>query len=134
MIRIAPLLLVWLLAHVARGWSQTIPSLDSIHPPERFDNVHSIPVHSDSLTSSFVIFIRKEVKLHKHIYHSEQVLILDGEGQMRLGDKSFPVRKGDIILIPQNTPHALKVTGNAPMKVLSIQSPYFDGKDRVFLE
>lgn len=113
---------------------QSIAGLDTIQPPVIWENVYSKSIHHDSLSSSFVIFIKKEVKLHKHIEHTEQVLILDGEGIMRLGEKTFPVKKGDMILIPKNTPHALKVTSAQPVKVLSVQAPFFDGKDRIFLE
>jgi mannose-6-phosphate isomerase-like protein (cupin superfamily) len=81
-----------------------------------------------------VLFIKKEVKKHKHVTHTEQVYILDGEGEMMVGDKKMKVKKGDIVLIPKNTFHSLKVTSPTPMKVLSVQSPIFDGKDRVLSE
>ena len=42
--------------------------------------------------------------------------------------------KGDIIFIPMNTVHSLKVTSSIPVKVLSVQSPRFDGKDRIFVD
>jgi len=38
---------------------------------------------------------------------------------------------GGSIFIPQNTWHYVKVTSAEPLKVLSIQAPNFDGKDRV---
>jgi len=53
---------------------------------------------------------------------------------MILGDKTIKVKKGDIIFIPKNTVHSLKVNSQTPMKVVSIQSPFFDGTDRVFIE
>lgn len=109
-------------------------SLDTIKAPKEFENVFSKPIASDSLSSSFVIFIKKEVKKHKHVTHTENVYILDGEGEMTLGDKNFKIKKGDVIFIPKNTPHSLKVTSVLPVKVLSIQSPYFDGKDRIIIE
>ena len=114
--------------------AQTNQSLDTIKAPAVYENIYSRPIASDSLVSSFVIFIKKEVKKHKHVSHSEHVYILDGEGEMLLGEKTFKVKKGDIIFIPKNTLHALKVTSATPMKVLSIQAPLFDGKDRVFAE
>ena len=98
------------------------------------DNIYNKPLFGDSLASSFVIVIKKEVKLHKHIAHSEHVVVLDGTGQMTLGDKSFEIKKGDVVFIPKNTMHAVKSTGKQPLKVLSVQSPNFDGKDRIFIE
>ncbi len=109
-------------------------SLDTIKAPLQYDAIYSKLVASDSLSSSFVIFIKKEVKKHKHLTHTEHVYILEGEGEMLLGEKTFKVKKGDMIFIPMNTPHSLKVTSSVPVKVLSVQSPYFDGKDRIFME
>lgn len=108
--------------------------LDTIKAPATFDNIYNRPIATDSLSSGFVIFIKKEVKKHKHATHTENVVILDGEGEMLLGDKTFLVKKGDMIFIPKNTIHALKVTSAVPVKVLSIQSPQFDGKDRILIE
>jgi len=114
--------------------SQSFKSADTINAPANLQNIYSRQLYSDSLASSFVIFIKKEVKAHKHISHTEHVYILDGEGEMLLNDKKIKVKKGDIIFIPKNTIHSLKTTSLFPMKVISIQSPMFDGKDRIFIE
>jgi len=113
--------------------SAQIQSLDTIKVPSVFDNIYSRVIAHDSLSSSFVIFIKKEVKKHKHVIHTENVYILDGEGEMNLGDKTFKVKKGDFIFIPMNTVHSIKVTSSIPLKVVSVQSPYFDGKDRTWI-
>lgn len=115
-------------------FSQNFQSLDTIKAPASYENIYNRPVYSDSLASSFVIFIKKEVKAHKHILHTEHVTILEGEAEMTLGDKKFTVKKGDIIFIPKNTFHSLKTTSQIPVKVLSIQAPRFDGTDRVMAE
>ncbi|MBI2269489.1 MAG: cupin domain-containing protein [Bacteroidetes bacterium] len=114
--------------------AQSYQSLDTIKAPADFENIYSRPLYTDSLASSFVIFIKKEVKIHKHITHTEHVYILEGDGEMTLGDKKFKIKKGDMVFIPQNTPHSLKTTSKLPVKVVSLQSPMFDGKDRVFIE
>ena len=109
-------------------------STDSIGAKTVSDNLYNKSLFSDSLASSFVIVIKKEVKLHKHLLHSEHVVVLEGTGQMQLGDKHFEMKKGDVVFIPKNTSHAVKSTGKVPLKVLSVQSPNFDGKDRVFID
>jgi mannose-6-phosphate isomerase-like protein (cupin superfamily) len=114
--------------------AQSFTSPDTIKPPASYENVYSKPIASDSLSSSFIIFIKKEVKKHKHVSHTEHVYILEGEGEMLLGERSFKVEKGNVIFIPMNTVHSLKVTSKIPVKVLSIQSPYFDGKDRIYID
>ncbi len=109
-------------------------SLDTIKEPASYENVCIIPVASDSLSSSFVIFIKKEVKKHKHVYHSEHVYILEGYGEMLLNDQTLKVKKGDVVFIPMNSTHSSKTTSKIPVKVLSVQSPNFDGKDRIFVD
>jgi mannose-6-phosphate isomerase-like protein (cupin superfamily) len=113
---------------------QNSQAWDTIKAATEFDNIYGRALYSDSLSSSFVIFIKKEVKKHKHQFHTEHVYILEGEGEMLLGEKQLKVKKGDILFIPKNTIHSLKVTSKEPVKVLSIQSPYFDGKDRILIE
>lgn len=96
--------------------------------------VHVSPLHSDSTCSSFLICIETDVRLHLHRDHTEHVFVLDGEGRMRLGDMERVVRTGDVIVIPAGTPHSVKVTSATPLRVVSVQSPHFDGSDRVILE
>ena len=98
------------------------------------DNIYNRPLFTDSLASSFVIVIKKEVKAHKHLNHTEHVVVLAGTGQMKLGDKQFEIKKGDVLLIPKNTVHSVKTTSKDPLKVLSLHAPYFDGKDRIFID
>lgn len=126
--------LTFLLFIYCLSFGQSHQSLDTIHAPASYENIYNRPLYSDSLSSSFLIFIKKEVKSHKHVTHTEHVTILEGEGEMTLGEKKFTVKKGDIIFIPKNTFHSLKTTSQTPVKVLSIQSPGFDGTDRVLAE
>jgi hypothetical protein len=74
---------------------------DSIGVKTVSDNIYNKSLFGDSLTSSFVIVIKKEVKLHKHLQHSEHVVVLEGKGQMTLGTKGFEIKKGDVVFIPQ---------------------------------
>ena len=114
--------------------AQNFQSLDTVKAYGNYENIYLRKLNSDSLVSSFVIFIKKEVKEHKHVTHSEHVYVLEGEGEMSAGEKKFKVKKGDMIFIPKNTFHALKVTSATPVKVLSIQTPMFDGTDRVLMD
>jgi mannose-6-phosphate isomerase-like protein (cupin superfamily) len=127
------MLIAGLTGFVAFGNAQHF-NTDSVGLKTVSDNLYNKPLFSDSLASSFVILIKKEVKAHKHLQHTEHVVVLEGAGQMRLGDKNFEIKKGDVIFIPKNTVHAVRSTGQQPLKVLSVQSPNFDGKDRIFTE
>ena len=88
----------------------------------------------DSLSSTFLICIPRQVKLHKHAHHTENVVVLSGEAMMQLGNETLHIRKGHTVFIPCNTPHKVTVTSKEPLRVLSIQSPRFDGSDRILLE
>lgn len=107
---------------------------NNISPKEPFENIYSEKIAEDSLTTSFIIWIKKEVKLHKHIAHSEHVIVIEGEGEMRIGNEWLKIKAGDILFIPKNTAHKVVTTSNSPLKVISIQSPHFDGTDRILLE
>lgn len=114
-------------------FSQVSLSTDTIGTNSQ-QAIYSRALFGDSLSSSFCIVIKKEVKPHKHVYHSEQVVVLEGEGLMKLGVLQFVVRKGDVLFIPKGTVHSVVNRLSTPLKVLSIQAPWFDGKDRVFVE
>jgi len=107
-------------------------NLDTIKAPAKYDNIYNRPLYSDSLASSFVIFVKKEVKEHKHETHAEHVIVLEGEAIMKIDSSSFKIKKGDVIFVPKNTWHYVKVVSKTPLKVLSLQAPNFDGKDRIF--
>lgn len=108
--------------------------IDTLQPDAQYDNVCSKQLYSDSLTTTFVIWIKHRVPLHKHAWHTEQVYILAGTGRMQLGEQFFDIKSGDHIFIPMGTPHAVDVTSATPLQVLSIQTPMFDGTDRIKLE
>ena len=105
---------------------------ESIKPPKEYDNIHVKKISSDSLSSTFVIWIKQKVRLHKHLYHRENVIIQEGSGQFQVKDSIYNVSAGDIITIPKNTWHGVTINSKDAMKVISIQSPKFLGNDRVF--
>lgn len=109
-------------------------ALSEITMPTDTDNVYVHKIASDAYSSDFVIFIKKQVPLHKHLEHTETIYILEGRGMFQQGDSKMEVGPGDYLRIPENTPHAVTVLSEEPMKVLSVQAPEFFGKDRVFIK
>jgi len=120
---------IWLLASVS-AWSQRI-DLHSKHAPANRSSVAVEKIADDSLSTSFLIWIEEGVKRHFHTSHTEHVTILEGTGEMELGDSLFIVKPGDFLLIPRGTPHA--VVAMTPLKVISIQTPRWTSEDRIFL-
>lgn len=115
----------------ASSKAQNITDALAKQPSKDYDNVLSEKLYGDSLVSSFVIWIKKEVKPHRHLKHSEHVYVLEGTGTMRLGEKQFAIKAGDVVFIPKNMVHSLVVSSTVPVKVISVQAPEFDGTDRV---
>ena len=109
-----------------------INSFDKIEPDNDYDNIYVKKLSSESNATTFAIWIKKSVRLHKHIEHIENVYITEGNGDFQLGDTIYKVNSGDLIVIPKNTWHGVIVNYQKPMKVISIQSPEFHGKDRIF--
>lgn len=103
----------------------------------QFDSSASILVKrigGDSTYSAFVIHIQNEVKPHYHQYHTEVISVLRGKAKMQMGDTVFTIRKNDVLVIPAGTVHSVRNLRKKPIKVLSIQTPHFDGKDRIWKE
>ena len=74
----------------------------------------------------------KGYPVHVHRYHDEVILILEGEGEVVLGDERRILKKGDVFFIPKGTPHTTRFTN----KCMGIYSPAFDtdNPDRVIVE
>ena len=109
-----------------------ISPIDKILPDKMFENIHVKKISSDSSSSTFAIWIKQKVKLHKHVYHTENVLIDKGFGEFQINDSIYKVAAGDWIVIPKNTWHGVIVNSKSTMKVISVQSPEYFGKDRIF--
>lgn len=108
--------------------------ISELKPEETYSNIKVVPLHSDSNSSVYMIYIKQAVKKHVHRLHTEVVTVVDGRGSMYLAGETFDIKKGDHIVIPPNTPHAVVTTSKKPLQVLSVQSPQFLGKDRHFIE
>jgi len=129
-----PLLLITaMVLTVFAASAQTVENLPALKQKQPYDNVAMQTIKSDSNSTSTVIWIKKELAPHYHASHTEQIYVVEGTGQMLVGNENFDVGPGDLIYIPKGTIHALRVTSKLPMKVLSIQTPQFDGSDRVMV-
>ncbi|MFY0644818.1 MAG: cupin domain-containing protein [Bacteroidia bacterium] len=98
-----------------------------------FENVYVKKIAEDSLQSSFMIWVKEGVKSHYHATHTEIIQVVNGKGIMTIGDKSFKIKKGDYFVIPIGEVHSVITTSRKPLKVISIQSPRYDG-DRVWVD
>ena len=125
------LFLIITLLFTGTTFSQNVININDIELDIDIENILIKKLDSDSNSTSFIIWIKKDVKSHKHETHSELIYVIEGEGIMTVDGSQFILSPGDYFRIPANTFHSLEVTTKKPMKVLSIQSPEFLGKDRV---
>ena len=54
------------------------------------------------------VFPGKRLSLQRHKLRSEVWVIVEGSGLMTLGEKTFPVKKGDVIEIPKYAIHRME--------------------------
>jgi mannose-6-phosphate isomerase-like protein (cupin superfamily) len=92
---------------------------------------HRVGEHASA--SAHHLLIAARVRAHRHARHDETVVVLAGRARFRMGDRSEAIGPGSVLLIPRGTVHALEVT-EGPLEAVSVFSPPFDGKDRIFEE
>lgn len=88
----------------------------------------------DELATSFLLTIPTETKMHYHANHSEHIMLVEGQGMVLIGYKTVELRPNELIFVTKGTPHKIINKGKSKLKVLSIQSPFYAGKDIVILE
>ena len=71
--------------------------------------------------------------LHRHRTTEEIYYIVEGAGEMRLGDDRFAVSAGDTICIAPGTAHCIENTGTAVLTILCACSPAYDHADTELL-
>ena len=111
----------------------SVKSLQHYQTPDDLENVKVIKLSSNKNSSNFLIFIKSSVPPHRHLTHSESIYVISGEGKFTLGNKTMEIVAGDFINVPEGIIHAVDVTSEEPLKVLSNQAPEFLGKDRIYV-
>lgn len=129
----------WAIVLVLAGISFTLTAQQLVHPAdiepkEDFENIYSLKIAEDSLCSTFLIWVKIKVKPHKHLYHTEQIYVLEGEADMKMNDTVLHLLPGSYVIIPRGTVHEVSVVQGKTLKIISFQSPFFDGTDRVWVE
>jgi mannose-6-phosphate isomerase-like protein (cupin superfamily) len=100
----------------------------------RRDNITSYLLVAESSTGAEHItttLVEMEPVGHQHIHAhvTEQCyFILEGCGQMTVGEETREVKEGDSIFIPSNAKHGLLNTGDVVLRYLSAGSPPFGAR------
>jgi uncharacterized cupin superfamily protein len=68
---------------------------------------------------------KKAFPFHVHHVIHEMFIVLEGEGEYRFGEETYPIRKGDILAAPTGGPekaHQIINTGKTVMKYLGVST------------
>jgi len=74
-----------------------------------------------------------ETLLHRHRVTEELYHVTAGAGLMTLGNETFDVRAGDTVCISPGTPHCIRNTGAAPLRILCACTPAYSHDDTELL-
>ena len=74
-----------------------------------------------------------ETLLHRHRVTEELYHVTAGTGSMTLGNDTFDVRAGDTVCILPGTPHRIRNTGAAPLRILCACTPAYSHDDTELL-
>jgi quercetin dioxygenase-like cupin family protein len=112
----------------------TVVDLDGVSPKTN-NNIEVINLANTQDASSYIIFVRKDVRMHHHKSHTELLHVIEGSANFVLDGENRIIEAGDFIQIEPGQNHGVSsVISDAPLKVLSIQTPQFFGKDRHFVD
>jgi uncharacterized cupin superfamily protein len=68
---------------------------------------------------------KRAFPFHAHRGNEEMFFIIEGRGELRFGDKTYPLRAGDVIACPPGGPevaHQIVNTGDAELKFLGVST------------
>lgn len=116
----------------SRGPGPLVINVESIMGQQtdpRAERIKNVPLGATESSSARLVMVHDAIEPHYHAEHDEIVLLLRGKGDLRLGDQSRELRRGDVVFIPRGTPHSFVSTGGGFAGALSVMSPPYDGKD-----
>ncbi len=68
---------------------------------------------------------KRAYPIHNHHANEEMFFVLDGEGEVRIGQEKHPLRKGDVLACPpggRETAHQIVNTGSVDLRYLAVST------------
>ncbi|WP_457571274.1 cupin domain-containing protein [Desulfovulcanus sp.] len=98
------------------------------HP--KFKNVKIAKLVSSQDTDTVSVCILDispdtEIPIHTHDPNIDSIYVLEGEGEIFIGDSWQKIGVGDYIFVPAQEKHGVKNTGETILKLFVIHSPPF---------
>ncbi len=85
----------------------------------------------DHKVKRIVVYPGQRLSLQLHHKRSEHWFIVKGEGVVTLGDRQIPVKAGDDVNIPVETPHRIQNTGKEDLVFIEVQTGSYFGEDDI---
>ena len=83
--------------------------------------------------AQFTLESGKKSKIHK-IKSSEIYYVLEGSGNLTIGDESYFLQKDDSAYVPPNTKQFIENSGKEDLKFLCIVEPAWKAESEILLE
>lgn len=94
-------------------------------------NIRIDELGRDQHMSHHLVQLRDREQPHIHAKHDLTVVLLRGQGILVVEKSPVVMRIGDVVVIPQGTPHYFVNQGALPAVGYVIFAPPFDGRDSV---
>lgn len=68
---------------------------------------------------------KRAFPFHNHRVNEEMFFVLEGSGEVRIGENTYPIRQGDIVACPpggKETAHQIINTGSVELKYLAVST------------
>ena len=102
---------------------QTV-NIGDISEFDKKDMLKKVPFAADKLVINTYFFSPGQVlRFHEHPSSDELFYIVEGSGQLTVGDNQVMVDSGSLVYGPANVPHGLVNSGNERIVMISVQSP-----------
>ena len=122
----------WMTFPVAKGGKGiTLEAWLKEHPLKADQGISIEEISRGETASAAIIQIRTVEPLHVHMDHDVTVILLKGEGLLRVGGRNLELRPGSIVTIPRGAAHSFANKSQEPAVAYAMFNPAFDGKDFV---
>lgn len=122
---------------MARG---TIVSVTQVQPiPDFCGDIYRLirPANSEARLIDGVLAevnVGARTRLHHHIEGEEFYFVIEGIGNMHLGNDSQEVSAGSVIHIPAELPHMIENIGSTTLRLFVVNAPPYERQNIVFDE
>lgn len=91
---------------------------------DKADGTHAIDVHINTLMPGGA-----RGRLHKHSVADNVYIVREGVGQLTVEDKTYTIKKDQVIFIPAGLRHSLSNVSDQPFEIFEIYAPAGDQFD-----